>query len=106
MLHIGENDFAKNGLTHQVPEYIDGLVQDCSNSSANALELLQSCTKPWICNLHLIITVPADIAAPDGTRASADTVLTTKYIIFQCSCSYIDDVSLIFADQTAFSVTQ
>ena len=25
---------------------INGLVQDCSNSSANALELLQSCTKP------------------------------------------------------------
>ena len=24
----------------------DGLVQDCSNSIANALELLQSCTKP------------------------------------------------------------
>ena len=29
--------------------YIDGLVQDCSNSIANALELLQSCTKPSIC---------------------------------------------------------
>ena len=28
--------------------YIDGLVQDCSNSIANALELLQSCTKPYI----------------------------------------------------------
>ena len=27
---------------------INGLVQDCSNSSANALELLQSCTKPLI----------------------------------------------------------
>ena len=26
-------------------ELIDGLVQDCSNSIANALELLQSCTK-------------------------------------------------------------
>ena len=25
---------------------IDGLVQDCSNSIANALELLQSCPKP------------------------------------------------------------
>ena len=25
---------------------IDGLVQDCSNSIAKALELLQSCTKP------------------------------------------------------------
>ena len=28
--------------------HIDGLVQDCSNSIANALELLQSCTKPPI----------------------------------------------------------
>ena len=27
-------------------EQIDGLVQDCSNGIANALELLQSCTKP------------------------------------------------------------
>ena len=26
--------------------YIDGLVQDCSNSSALAMELLQACTKP------------------------------------------------------------
>ena len=26
--------------------YIDGLVQHCSNSIANALELLQFCTKP------------------------------------------------------------
>ena len=28
--------------------YLDGQVQDCSNSSANALELLQSCAKPSI----------------------------------------------------------
>ena len=28
---------------------IDGLVQDCSNSSALAMELLQSCTEPLIC---------------------------------------------------------
>ena len=28
--------------------HIDGLVQDCSNSSALAMELLQSCTKPLI----------------------------------------------------------
>ena len=26
---------------------INGLVQDCSNSSVFAMELLQSCTKPW-----------------------------------------------------------
>ena len=30
--------------------YFNGLVQDCSNSIANALELLQSCTKPMICS--------------------------------------------------------
>ena len=28
--------------------YIDGLVQDCSISSALAMEILQSCTKPSI----------------------------------------------------------
>ena len=28
--------------------YIDGLAQDCGNSSALALELPQSCTKPSI----------------------------------------------------------
>ena len=28
--------------------YIDGLAQDCSISIANALEILQSCTKPSI----------------------------------------------------------
>ena len=27
--------------------YFDGLVQDCSNSIADALELLQSCAKPY-----------------------------------------------------------
>ena len=30
-------------------QYIDDLVQDCSNSSALAMELLQSYTKPSIC---------------------------------------------------------
>ena len=44
---------------------IDGLVQDCSNSIANALELLQSCTKPLIytCNKHL-----CSISVPDAPR--------------------------------------
>ena len=41
--------------------HVDGLVQDCSNSSALAMELLQSCTKPsmygfgWITWNHRII---------------------------------------------------
>ena len=35
-------------LLQQGAEDIIGLMQDCSNSTANALELLQSCTKPVI----------------------------------------------------------
>ena len=35
---------------------IDGLVQDCNNSSALAMVLLQSCTKPSI--LSLVFTQP------------------------------------------------
>ena len=34
--------------------YIDGFVQDCSNSIAYALELLQSCTKPSISLFSII----------------------------------------------------
>ena len=53
--------------------YFDGLVQDCSNSSALAVELLQSCTKPsncfcfciwvliktssWLCNKGIMMTI-------------------------------------------------
>ena len=51
------------GLRYQ---YIDGLVQDCSNSIANALELPQSCTKPSACtwkfktgHCHAECNVPA-----------------------------------------------
>ena len=33
---------------HNKAKYIDGIVQDCSNSSVLAMELPQSCTKPSI----------------------------------------------------------
>ena len=36
-----------------IKHYIAGLVQDCSNSIANTLELLQSCTEPSIFSSHL-----------------------------------------------------
>ena len=42
-------DWCFNNFCHLIwYQYINGLVQDCSNSIANALELLQSCTKPSI----------------------------------------------------------
>ena len=36
--------FSQNILVSAPEELIDGLVQDCSISIANALEILQSCT--------------------------------------------------------------
>ena len=41
-------------LPPQVLHYISDLEQDCSNSIANALELLQSCTKPSYGNVYSI----------------------------------------------------
>ena len=35
-------------LEVEIKYFLSGLVQDCSNPIANALELLQSCTKPFI----------------------------------------------------------
>ena len=36
--------------------YFDGLAQDCSNPIANALELLQYCTKPSICSRYSVMS--------------------------------------------------
>ena len=41
-------EFAQKMFYNTRLAHIDGLAQDCSNSIANALELLQSCTKPSI----------------------------------------------------------
>ena len=67
------------------------LVQDCSNSSALAMALLQSWTKPsiwyifivnllssgivYIRDLNWVTMVHADVLAPNGARASAGTML-------------------------------
>ena len=51
--------------------HIDGLTQDCSNSIANAMELLQSCTKPSIF---------------DWCRRSLDRVTPVKY---ECDSRYM-----------------
>ena len=43
-----KDNCCKTWLIHKAYPYINGLVQDCSDSIATALELLQSCTKPTI----------------------------------------------------------
>ena len=44
-----------NYATNMRCEDVNGLVQDCSNSIANALELLQSCTKPSMCYQTILL---------------------------------------------------
>ena len=58
-------------------QYINGLVQDCSNSSALAMELLQSCTKPLICDLYsavLIVTLYIISLAQDNNNSIANVL--------------------------------
>ena len=75
--------------------YGDGLAQDCCNSIAGALELLQSCAKPWyrylqhpprystadMRRLNSAIIIVADVLAPDSHQVinnnHADSVVTT-----------------------------
>ena len=52
--------------------YIDGLAQGCSNSSASALELLQSCAKLS----GIVSTMVADDLVMQGARTSAAMLLT------------------------------
>ena len=53
--------------------YIDGLVQDCSNSIANALELPQSRTKPSICVL-VYVNIDNNLQTAPGCNRSTVTV--------------------------------
>ena len=45
ILHTAEQ-WQMHDIDHTIYYQIDGLAQDCSNSIALAMELLQSCTKP------------------------------------------------------------
>ena len=50
--------------------HINGLVQDCSNSIANALELLQSCTEPSINNHARLTRCGVHISSPSFDHAA------------------------------------
>ena len=52
--------------------YIDGFVQDWSNSIANALELLQSCTKPSTWYLHSSLMISTLLQEDDNNDNDDD----------------------------------
>ena len=54
---------------------IDSLVQDCSNSIANAMELPQSCTNPSISSI-VVSPMPAYGPVLPGARKPAVTDMT------------------------------
>ena len=62
--------------------YIDGLVQDCSNSIANALELLQSCTALSLHYKGLVYyqKASADALAPVWPKSSSNTMMISLQV--------------------------
>ena len=55
-------------------QYVDGLVQDCSNSSALAMELLQYCTKPSM--YGAVITGPIKAIMQENWQSATVCVCT------------------------------
>ena len=73
--------------------YIDGLVQDCCISIANALEILQSCTKPsiflwgqflplcqWMCHWNIF----GHIWYPDGLGRVYSDGPAIRFSVYVC----------------------
>ena len=68
--------------------YIDGSVQDCSNSSELAMELLQSCTKPSIYSLICTYSF-TDITLMIVLNLNIHNTPADHYLLmtfFKCGC--------------------
>ena len=61
-------------------KYIDGIVQDCSNSIANALELLQSYTKPSIYSVLWALFCNGYISAPGESRSNLPILVRVHWL--------------------------
>ena len=70
-------------------DHINGLVQDCSNSSALAMELLQSYTKPCIYGKAVwIICTPAPTPIPSGGNPSKEYQANHGYYLETTRCCH------------------
>ena len=63
--------------------YIGGLVHDCSNTIANALELLQFCIKPSIWNISKQIEYIYDILVEENLDESNIASLHLMYLVYR-----------------------
>ena len=76
--------------------YLDGLVQDCSISIANTLEILQSCTKPSTCPQTPLTHWPLMTSYSFWSKlipVTAWSLMAPSYYLNQC-CLIITDVLL------------
>ena len=73
----------KISVMSSLEEYTDGSVQGCSNSIANALELLQSCTQPStlyaIANSSLSDSLHSQLVAYVGSTAQISLVQMDQF---------------------------
>ena len=102
----------------ELQDHFDGLVQGCSNSSALAMELLQSCTKPSICismvwwkrdivypmkyvlSFIVLYFYPAALKAP-GYWGQTSPVNTLTSIIFHGSFSNLARTFIVLRSRTS-----
>ena len=64
--------------------HVDGLVQDCSNSSALAMELLQSYTKPGMCSTEIKKIMWHQAQLQQGFQPLPFSIMLAQSIIFNC----------------------
>ena len=82
----------KQGFVQLYHYDIDGLVQECSNFIANAMELLQSCTKPLI--LCVIIEAVALTGKYTGYKLVHNCGINKHWIAFFHETLGINDLIL------------
>ena len=80
IMHIQNHQLGKK-LSRNWRKHINGLVQERRNSSALAMELCLSCTKPSMSNF-VISSVSAYGLTSWSTRTSADTVMTSLDLLY------------------------
>ena len=87
--------------------HIDGSVQDCSNSIANALKLQQSCTKPSIFSFivdsrdsftHLFARFPSLwLDCPDASEAILTNAPHYNHVIMGAIASQITSLTIVYS---------
>ena len=76
--------------TWEQKTYIDGLVQDCSNSIVNAMKLLESCVKPTLYSTSVSCLVQSfNVILAFGVR------FDVRHLSQTCSCTYIHLCSVL-----------